>query len=48
MDSEKNLSIESISEVTDAKFIPSLETIPEELSNKETQLTNKEKNKPNN
>ena len=44
MDSEKNLSIESISEVTDAKFIPSLETIPEELSNKkETQLTNKEK-----
>ena len=44
MDSEKNLSIESISEETDAKFIPSLETIPEELSNKkETQATNKEK-----
>tara|TARA_B100001027_G_C16230053_1_gene314127 strand:- start:175 stop:690 length:516 start_codon:yes stop_codon:yes gene_type:complete len=48
IDSEKNLSIESISEVTDSKFIPSLETIPEELSKKketnkeEEQTTNKE------
>tara|TARA_X000000950_G_C13837128_1_gene628651 strand:+ start:49 stop:570 length:522 start_codon:yes stop_codon:yes gene_type:complete len=50
IDSEKNLSIESISEVTDSKFIPSLETIPEELSKKketpikheETKLTKKE------
>lgn len=54
MDSEKNLSIESISEVTDAKFIPSLETIPEELSKKkesnkeEEQTTNKEEEETTN
>ena len=43
MDSEKNLSIESISGETDAKFIPSLETIPEELSKKkETPINHKE------
>ena len=43
IDSEKNLSIENISGETDAKFIPSLETIPEELSKKkETPINHKE------